>query len=523
MPQNPLPACKIRRLLQLCLIDNFSKNQTARRLRIARNSVRKYVEAFRRSTLTPSDIKHAGRAEFASLLFPGHGRPTQSDRKIRLLGRLVSVHSRIEHDGLSILDAWREEVASNQCSYKYSQFASLYVSWREDRGLQRRSRAKSQSVSIKLLDLQTFKSWQRSHDRSKWEVSTALLGLSSGRSLSELCNKIGRARRTMQKWCLAYEQAGIDGLALKRSRRLSEKSQAAIKDKKDRLIKIIHETPKAYGINRASWSLQALSDAYEKTHGERTSRSSISEYFISAGYKFKKAKKSLTSSDPTYREKLAKITSALSHLAPDEKFFSIDEFGPFSVKIRGGVALVPGDEVRTIPQRQRSKGSLICTAALELSSNQVTHFYSKKKNSKEMIKLLRRLVILYKGENRIFLSWDSASWHASKAVYKIVDELNDNKCRSRHNTPMVVLMPLPSGAQFLNVIESVFSGMARAILHNSNYGSVDECKAAIDMYFATRNQTFLEYPRRAGKKIWGKERVEAVFREENNCKDPRWR
>jgi hypothetical protein len=88
---------------------------------------------------------------------------------------------------------------------------------------------------------------------------------------------------------------------------------------------------------------------------------------------------------------------------------------------------------------------------------------------------------------------------------------------------MVVLMPLPSGAQFLNVIESVFSGMARAILHNSNYGSVDECKAAIDMYFATRNQTFLEYPRRAGKKIWGKERVEAVFREENNCKDPRWR
>lgn len=349
MPQNPLPACKIRRLLQLCLIDNFSKNQTARRLRIARNSVRKYVEAFRRSTLTPSDIKHAGRAEFASLLFPGHGRPTQSDRKIRLLGRLVSVHSRIEHDGLSILDAWREEVASNQCSYKYSQFASLYVSWREDRGLQRRSRAKSQSVPIKLLDLQTFKSWQRSHDRSKWEVSTALLGLSSARSLSELCNKNGRARRTIQKWCLAYEQAGIDGLALKRSRRLSEKSQAAIKDKKDRLIKIIHETPKAYGINRASWSLQALSDAYEKTHGERTSRSSISEYFISAGYKFKKAKKSLTSSDPTYREKLAKITSALSHLAPDEKFFSIDEFGPFSVKIRGGVALVPGDEVRTIP------------------------------------------------------------------------------------------------------------------------------------------------------------------------------
>ena len=73
------------------------------------------------------------------------------------------------------------------------------------------------------------------------------------------------------------------------------------------------------------------------------------------------------------------------------------------------------------------------------------------------------------------------------------------------------------------VIESVFSGLARAILHNSDYESVAECKEAIDRYFAERNRAFLEQPRRAGKKIWGKERVEAVFREENNCKDPRWR
>jgi hypothetical protein len=105
----------------------------------------------------------------------------------------------------------------------------------------------------------------------------------------------------------------------------------------------------------------------------------------------------------------------------------------------------------------------------------------------------------------------------------VVDEINGDIFRNRHQTPLVELTPLPSGAQFLNVIESVFSGMARAILHNSNYGTVQECKAAINMYFAERNRAFLEQPRRAGNKIWGKERVEAVFKEENNCKDPRWR
>jgi transposase len=522
MPQTPLPAHKIRKLLHSYAADNFNKAQTASRLRISRNSATRYIDAFKRSSLTSSEIDCLPRTRLVCLLFPNSKHPTPSLRKLRLLAGLPSIHSRIEIDGLSVLAAWREEVA-NQCGYKYSQFASLYAAWRLEHSHGRISRAKRWQIAVKKPDYAILKSWQRSHDRRKWEVGLALLGISSNHTLSEICNKIGRARRTVEKWCVTYERVGIDALPSKRSRRLSEETQAVIKEKKERLIKIIHETPKAHGINRASWSLQALSEAYEKKYGECASRSSISEYFVAAGYKFKKAKKSLMSGDPTYRDKLSKITNALSHLAPEEKFFSIDEFGPFSVRVRGGVALVPGDQIRTIPQRQRSKGSLICTAALELSSNQIVHFYSQKKNSKEMIKLLRRLVIRYRDQKRIFVSWDSASWHASKMLYRIVDEINSDKVKRRHKTPMVELLPLPSGAQFLNVIESVFSGMARAILDNSNYENVEECKAAINMYFADRNRAFIETPRRAGNKIWGKERVEAVFKEENNCKDPRWR
>ena len=522
MPQPPLSTSIIRKLLHGCSADKFNKTQTARQLRIARSSATKYIDAYKRSSLTLSEINSMPRAKLLNVLFPRSKSATSSHRKLRLLARLPSIHSRIEIDGLSVLDAWREEGGS-QCTYKYSQFAALYAIWRSERGLGRISRAKGQLITVSSTDCPVFKSWQRSHDRRKWEVSVALLGLSSCHTISEICQKIGRARRTVEKWCVAYERRGIDGLPVERSRNLSEESQKAIKEKKQRLSKIIHETPNAYGINRASWSLQALSDAYQNTYGEHASRSSISEYFTAAGYKFKKAKKSLMSADPTYREKLNKIRDALSRLSEDEKFFSIDEFGPFSVRIRGGRALVPADQIRTIPQRQRSRGSLICTAALELSSNQILHFYSKKKNSKEMIKLLRRLIIRYTRQKRIFVSWDSASWHASKMLYKVVDEINSDKFRRRHDTPIVELMPLPAGAQFLNVIESVFSGMARAILHNSNYRSVDECKSAINMYFSDRNRAFLERPRRAGNKIWGKERVEAVFKEENNCKDPRWR
>jgi hypothetical protein len=110
----------------------------------------------------------------AAQLFSGYGRPAQSDRKIQLLDRLASVHSRIDNDGLSILDAWREAVASNQCSYKYSRFASLYAHWRAEQGLQGRSRTRRRLVSLKSPDLPALKSWRLSHDRRKWEVGIAL-------------------------------------------------------------------------------------------------------------------------------------------------------------------------------------------------------------------------------------------------------------------------------------------------------------------------------------------------------------
>src|SRR5680860_222327 len=115
-----------------------------------------------------------------------------------------------------------------------------------------------------------------------------------------------------------------------------------------------------------------------------------------------------------------------------------------------------------------------------------------------MIKLLDLLLIEYRNDECIYFSWDAASWHASKDLYNKVATVNSKEYRSKYNTPTVKLAPLPSCAQFLNVIESVFSGMARAIIHNSDYSSIEECKSAIDRYCEERNIAFKENPRKAG-------------------------
>ena len=140
-----------------------------------------------------------------------------------------------------------------------------------------------------------------------------------------------------------------------------------------------------------------------------------------------------------------------------------------------------------------------------------------------MIQLLHLLLSKYQNQKKLYLSWDAASWHASKRFLSEVDQMNTKDYRTEKKTPEVAIAPLPSCAQFLNVIESVFSGMARAIIHNSDYESVDECKKAINLYFSERNRHFKDYPKRAGNKIWGKERTLPVFSDTNNCKDPIYR
>lgn len=97
-----------------------------------------------------------------------------------------------------------------------------------------------------------------------------------------------------------------------------------------------------------------------------------------------------------------------------------------------------------------------------------------------------------------------------------------NEWAPHESAPEIILVPLPANAQFLNVIESVFSGMARAVIHNSDYADVPEAKSAISRYFKERNDHFLANPRRAGKTIWGRERTLSAFSETNNCKEPQW-
>jgi transposase len=344
----------------------------------------------------------------------------------------------------------------------------------------------------------------------------SILAHASGFSAREIAHQLGASRNGVRSYLRDFEAGGVDTL-FNRKQRARMTDNAVLRDA---VFALLHEPPSASGINRTTWKMADLQRILA-ARGHQAGADTIRSIIRSAGYAWKSAKVVLTSTDFHYEEKLARIRDVLGRLQPDEHFFSIDEFGPFAVKAKPGRLLTAPGVQPSVPQWQKSKGCLILTAALELSANQVTHFYSMAKNTDEMIRMANTLLEQYAGASTLYLSWDAASWHLSKKLTTFIDEHNAT-AQATHR-PLLELAPLPASAQFLNVIESVFSGMARAIIHNSDYESVDAVKGAIDRYFLERNLHFETHPKRAGKAIWGLERTACEFSDANNCKDPAYR
>jgi hypothetical protein len=137
---------------------------------------------------------------------------------------------------------------------------------------------------------------------------------------------------------------------------------------KKAVFSLLHQPPSNFGINRTTWKMADLSRTMKET-GEPAGEDVIRKIVKQAGYRWRKARVVLTSNDSEFSEKLRHIQSILSGLKADEAFFSIDEYGPFAIKAQPARALIGPNEQRFTPQWQRSKGSLILTAGIELSGH----------------------------------------------------------------------------------------------------------------------------------------------------------
>jgi transposase len=329
----------------------------------------------------------------------------------------------------------------------------------------------------------------------------ALLMAEDNRSMHEITVAVHRARGTVYRWLRLFDEQGLGFIETT----LTGGKQAEIREsRKVKVLELLHAPPSTYGINRTSWTYDGIIQAYENVHGEHLPKGALVSILRNEGYTWRHARKVLTSSDPNYRNKVRVLLDTLQNLKGDEAFFFIDEAGSWKVKKYGGKMLVPRGQTPTVPEIQRAKGSVSFIAALEACSNQVIWQFIERKSAAAVISLLKQLRRQYQPLSKLFLTWDAMSSHSADVLNSWLSESNDF---SEHSGayPRFEIVPLPSNAQFLNVIESVISGLRKAVIHNSDYPSREQMQEAISRYFKERNAYFKENPKKAGNKIWDKE------------------
>jgi hypothetical protein len=247
-----------------------------------------------------------------------------------------------------------------------------------------------------------------------------VLGRLRGISYVSICCFLHISKQSSLNYWKLFRQGGANVLFARKSSNNKKSDKDSIKTA---VFTLLHSPPAAHGINRTTWRMVDLQKILCEQHQPLCSEV-IRRIIKEAGYKWRRARIVLTSKDPDYRTKVEAIKKILSELGPDEAFFSIDEYGPFAVKKKGGIKRVgPGQEY-VVPQWQKSKGWMILTAALELSRNQVSHFYSRRKNTDEMVKMADVLRAQYRTCSTIYLSWDAASWHISKKLVAHLNKIN---------------------------------------------------------------------------------------------------
>jgi transposase len=513
MYRHNLPKVTVNQLRRLFIANpKFNRVAAAINLGLSRTTVTKHAMEFK-AIKEQYPEKLLDFNFFMPVVVPGRPRKELYQELCKALPDLIQKQT---GPRLRAVQIWQEYKKLYPDGYSYSPFKDHFYVWCKDNDIS--------LISVKRIeqfreeDLKILKKWRLSNDRQHWQIAVVLEAAHTRKSLLKTMEKVECCFKTVIRWIDIYQTRGIRGF--ERSYKVNERIANSVKEKTDNLIHLIQQSPKIYGLQRVSWTTTELAEVYAREYGVEMSQASVSKYLIKQGITFRRAREVLTSPDPMYKEKFLAIQTILENITENEKFFSIDEYGPFAVKPKGGKVLALPGVRPTFPQVKQSKGWFVMTAALELSKNQVTHFYSLKKDTAEMIKLIDLLISQYKDQNKLYLSWDAASWHASKILLAYIEELNSDAYRGINETPLIVLAPLPSCAQFLNVIESVFSGMSKSIIKNSDYGSLEDCKYAIDQYFDKRNQYFKNNPKKAGDKIWGKERVKPVFDKANLCKDP---
>lgn len=114
-------------------------------------------------------------------------------------------------------------------------------------------------------DLAILQTWRNSNNHRLWQIARSLEMAQQGASRKEIIDQVETIYKTLNQWLAGYRAKGLKAFELK-PHETDKKVVKAMKGRKEKLLRLIHESPKLHQLNRTSWSLTALTSVYNKLY-----------------------------------------------------------------------------------------------------------------------------------------------------------------------------------------------------------------------------------------------------------------
>ena len=340
--------------------------------------------------------------------------------------------------------------------------------------------AEERAVLDRMLDSRTG----RDVHQFKWALSLELSW--QGQTVPQIAKLVHLSEKRVRYRIQAWNAEGLKALERHKPPGRPQRLPDYLGERIVELI--VQQKPQDYGWKESQWTLERLADAvvlngWTDTICAESVRLALKKDKI--GYR--RLKRWDPSDDPAYERKKARRDHYLNKSDdPGWGVVFMDAAGKYLVRPEEGYGYGSRERPPVIPSTWQTKGKVGLQAALDALTDQVHVRFTLSFSTVSTILFLAGLAWLYAGKKWLAVIMDNAGGHTSKAFRAWVRRWNHTAWAQ--GLPRIVPVYLPTGAPWLNRIESYFRGMHRAVIAGSDYGFPNEMQDHIARHFRERNQ-----------------------------------
>jgi len=246
-----------------------------------------------------------------------------------------------------------------------------------------------------------------------------ILLLAEGRSVREVHSRVGCVRSTVYTTLYRFEEQAMDAFLDRRLHREPRKATPAVRQQ---LLDYLDHTPRQYGWQRASWTLELLTLQLERDTQVDLSPSHIRQVLRSEQCRRGRPRPALRIPVRGRREVLDGIGHLVANASAETEVFYVDE-ADIDLNPRIGLTYIKrGQQPLVLTPGKNVKYYL--AGAFNPRTGTVTYVHGPRKNSLLFIDLLHALNHRYRRSRRLHLIADNYIIHKSRATREALAALD---------------------------------------------------------------------------------------------------